>query len=471
LRTAKIISIFNIVFQITALAAPCLADAETRTQRLIVSLLTPILPVSFGVMQEIGITLDSPGSGVSDEFEATVTAESGYGILLLPDAPAPSGSLTCRTGEVTALQYRWSGALPIDAPVTETVTVQIPTLGLAASAEFSIGVDMRIIDLTISGSAESRRASPVSVLMRDSFHPDAPIDSILSSLGITPELRLLLIPDSPIADLDPTVALIVSRFLGERTPAIHKTAYPSDEFKQGFLSGGSEAGTFTWNSADGQSPEVSPPAPGQYLLTAILKPNTGGVAVKEFTTRFEAGGAMPPAWGLPGLFGAAAEILDALGSPSTEAAAAAARESLETHDEGQAAEFLGRAFKNTPGASDLSALGKFADAVVSVLDIESASPFMQSFLSGYGSAGVLVMTKSGVKSWNTDLATNFSSSSGSYVVIPFNAEKNFILNVEGSDEGATSLWKIVPQGVNRKEYAKGDWEKEITVYTAQLAPQ
>ncbi|MDR3254553.1 MAG: hypothetical protein LBT31_03165 [Synergistaceae bacterium] len=464
----------KIFFFVIAIVAflPIRASAS-ETVNISVEFLTPILPVAHGVMQEIRIRLDSPELKSGDEVEATVTAESGYGVLMLKDAPTSAGNLDIRAGETTLLQYRWSGALPTDSPVTETITVFVQNLGLVASAEFSVGVDLQLMELSLPKDVKSGVFSSVSVWMSDRFHPEAPLDSILQKLGVNPELRFSLVADSPAANSDPAMERIVFGFLGENGRASADASYPDEKFEPGILRGGDsgESGEFFWTGVDGRAPGVVAPAPGAYRLTASLKPNTGGVAVKELTTTFEAVGDMPIASEMPGLFRATIEILDRLGAPEIETIARDVREKLRENDESAAAAILGQTFKTAPGVSGPSSFARFVNAILAAeTGVDSVAPFIRHFLSGYGNTGILIITKSGVKKWITSIPVETSASSEQFVIITFGTDKNFVLNVEGSGTGATTIWKIVPQGINKKEYASGEWEKEITVHTERITP-
>jgi hypothetical protein len=203
-----------------------------------------------------------------------------------------------------------------------------------------------------------------------------------------------------------------------------------------------------------------------------LRPNTGGIALKEAASEpFDVTGTMPASYGIPGLWGSTVEILDGIAPPIAEDAARKTREMLETGSADAAASVLGSAFRRVSGTSQLRALAKYVDALfASGESVDSIARFAVSFTAGYDGCGVLILSKSGVKSWSAALSDDVSITGDRYVVIPFETGKDFVLNLEGSGEGDTSLWKVVPQGVNKKDYPQGDWDKEIAVHTGRLTP-
>jgi hypothetical protein len=430
-----------------------------------------VIPASSVAMQEIAIEIDAP-EAEGEEFEAAITAESKYGVLLFPGAPSYSGSVVCRAGTPFVIKYRWAGALPTDGAIEERITASVPGLQLTAQTGFSVGKDMRLTGVTIPDDVESGRFSAIEVKMTDTFHPDAPLDEILSRFGITPELEIRLVSSIPM-EIDETRERVLARFFGVARKPKPEISYPGGEFKPGLLFPDmSRPGEFLWRSVDGRDPGIAPPFPGRYNVTALLKPNTGGIAIRELSSRsFDVVGEPFLSLGLPGLTGPTVEILSALNPALAETAAQGAREKLSRNDEEGAAALLGEAMKGVSADTPARTLSRYVDALIaSGESIDSIARFVQNFLIGYDDLGMLILTKSGVKSWNFSEEGGPFLENDAYVLIPFNTDKNFILNAEGSGDGDTSIWKIVRRGVNKKDYPAGDWEKEITVHTGLLTP-
>jgi hypothetical protein len=423
-------------------------------------------------MQELAIEIDAP-EAAGEEFEVVLTAESKYGVLLFPDAPSYSGSVICRVGTPFVIKYRWAGALPTEGAVEERITASVPDLQLEAYADFSIGMNMQITSVTIPDGVESGRFSAIEVKMADAFHPDAHVDLILSQFGITPELEIRLVSDTP-AVMDETRERVLSRFFGDAARPKLEIAYPGGGFKPGLLfqPDPSRAGEFLWKSVDGREPGIAPPAPGRYHVTALSKPNTGGIAIRELSSRsFDVSGEPMLSLGFPSLIGSTVEMLSGLNPALAMTTAQNARERLSQNDEEGAAALLGAAMKSASAASPAQTLSRYADALIaSGEEMDSIARFIQNFLAGYDNLGVLILTKSGVKLWNSSKEGSPFLENDSYILIPFHTDQNFILNLEGSGKGDTIIWKIVKQGVNKKDYPSGGWEKEITVHTGLLTP-
>jgi hypothetical protein len=440
-----------------------------------IALKTPILPVVHGVLQEIVVDIDRSALSENNEVDIEISAESGYGVLLSGNSPLLSGRLRFRADEPLVIQYRWSGPLPTESAVVERVTVFIPGLDTSAQAEFSVGIDMQIAAIRVPEDVRSGQLSPIAIEIRDNFHPDTQIEAALSALQINPELRLALLPETPPPLLNEASARVVAKFFGEGRKVSDETEFPGGEFKRGLLKANDD-GAFLWVSVDGRNPGIIPRIPGRYRLTVSLKPNTGGIGVKEMISQpFDVAGETPPSYGTPTLFEATMEILDGILPSAALSAAQSAKESIESGDERSAAVLLGKAYgeiwEQSTARSSSEAIGKYVDALLSSgLDIDSVARFVSDFLAGYNGYGVIILSKSGVKTWSADLQRQASITGDKYVVIPFDTSNNFILNLEGSGEGDTSLWKSVPQGVNKKIYPAGDWDKQITVNTGRLTP-
>ncbi|GHV28920.1 hypothetical protein FACS1894167_07170 [Synergistales bacterium] len=448
---------------------------------LLVSLKTPILPIAAGITQEIEIFLDD---SLADEYQVTLTSESGYGVLLFKDSPAVSGTILCKGGEPSRVPYRWSGPVPTDAPAEEVITVSIPELGVTEKAAFSVGVKLVIDDVQIDRQVPAGLPRPVYVTVRDEFHPHDPNTAdalrgsdILRKLGAAPELKITLISDSPPRPSEAIADKIAARYLGGAGAASRGTAYPN-EFKAGMLTiartdgpqDGAEVRT-VWTTAEGGYPEVTPPSPGEYRVAAAVKTlGATGVSTAEsnpFTAEEEGGVSA----GLPLFYDATLKILSASGVNAAPLAGQA-RDALSSGREKEAAELLGAAFKGLSGSAQIKAFGSYTGALISSGEsVDGVARYLQNFLGGYTGRGVLIIDASGVKSWKTSPPGVQHVKSGKYLIIPFDTAKNFVLELEGSGTGDTALWKIVRQGTNKKTYKAGDWTKEITVFTSDAAPK
>ncbi|MDD4159953.1 MAG: hypothetical protein PHO18_03295 [Synergistaceae bacterium] len=114
-------------------------------------------------------------------------------------------------------------------------------------------------------------------------------------------------------------------------------------------------------------------------------------------------------------------------------------------------------------------------------DLNRRAQFLSWFLSGYGKAGVLMVSTEGIKKlsasgkrrgkfWKFVEEGKVPSEkieriykSDDAVYIPFSSGEIFIVDIFGSDQGKAALWKILPESVNQKAWQSGLWEREITI--------
>ena len=444
----------------------------------------PILPIVHGVTQKITVNLANPALQSGEELEMHVKTESGMGVLLLEGNPFSSGRLTYKVGEPLVLIYRWAGPFPTKNAVKERITVSVPTLQLAADAEFSVGMDLRIKEVKVPAQASAGGFTPIKVIVEDRFHPDSEIASILESLGINPELKMSL--ESAADPLSAPAALdaVTRRFFGtDGESSQTETSYPGRELMPGSIRT-EDDGSCRWMSSAGREPGIMPPAAGEYRLSVSMKSNTGGLAMKTYVSEpFKTAGSdgSDIAVGIPDIFGSTVRIISGLNGSAAEGLADEVRGALKSGGRSEAAVLLGSGLRRAASVqSQLRLLGRYLQALpASGMSMDALSAFMADFLKGYGDCGALVVTRSGVKSWSavtSDKAKLKTAPEGrvylddKYLIIPFELGKNFTLNISGSNSGQASLWKVVPSGVNTKKYPQGSWNKEITVYTEQLMP-
>lgn len=114
-------------------------------------------------------------------------------------------------------------------------------------------------------------------------------------------------------------------------------------------------------------------------------------------------------------------------------------------------------------------------------DLNERAQFLSWFLSGYGKSGVVMVSREGIEKlsasgkrrgelWKFVEEVKVQSEkleriyqADDAVYIPFSSGEIFILDIVGSDQGEASVWKILPGGINRKAWAAGHWEREITI--------
>lgn len=471
----------RIFFAILLVCLTLSADCATSlaAPKLTVTANYGIVPISSGVAQELVIELaDAPPTETG--YETFVEFETPFGVLLSEGTPTPSNRFMLHPGEKLRLGYRWSGATPTGQPVDEIVTARIPMLNLSAQASFSVGIDLQIREIRLPREIPGGAVSRVDVVVYDAMHPDADISPILSAINVKPELVMTLLEEGPAGTQRPAGTPIVARFFGGIGASATEPTYPAGSFKMGMLAKDIE-GRYLWRSIDGREPSIAPAVPGEYRINATLRADTGGPTTREFTsppfrtTDFES-----TSTALPEPMASTVEIIARL-NPNLKREAATQTADLVTAGKPHAAAAeLGRYLRQTATPNPVQMLGRYVHAIIGgemIVD-DLAGGFIRDILKGYGQHGVLIVSKRGVKRWTARVGTEKYTLAPQgriyederHIVIPFTSGTNFVVELEGSGQGATTLWKITPDGVNKKHYPQGKWNKSVTVYTSVLTP-
>jgi hypothetical protein len=435
-------------------ARPGLAAAELR-----LSASMPALPVMTGVTQ--GVEIELAGDAPDGSFDVEVEAGSGWGVLMFSSGPSGRGTAKISRGAPLCLDYRWSGASPVSAPAAETITAKIPALGLSGELSFQVGVDVRVREISLPGAVRAGAFNPVEIVVEDAFNPSLDIAELIAKTGGAIEISMSLAGGprpAPASGGDP----VVGAFFGE-TGGGGEASYPGGTFAAGSLA--RDGGRFVWRG--GMSSGVTPPAPGEYVIEAILKANLGGVPLKHWTSpSFEVSGNAER----PVTHPLARSALDIIARLDAGVFADATDEVARRFGEGDApgalsslGAHLSRAFGHDPAPS----LGKFAAALgASGKGEDEIVNFLVAVMRGFGGCGVLVFTRNGLTDWS---ASGEALDNGRYVSVPFSSRRNITVRMTGASADV-SLWKIIPSGVNAKKYPKGSWIKEITVHTSEVTP-
>jgi hypothetical protein len=293
---------------------------------------------------------------------------------------------------------------------------------------------------------------------------------ILSDLGIAPEIMLDLAAVTEDGRVQHAADdHIMTKFFDGSRPA-NDAAYPGSSFMAGRLQRARD-GSAVWESASGTRPWVSPVLSGRYAAVVTLRPNSGGIGLKERISRpFEAIGGPDFSGDTPEVVASTIGILRSLGHEYRGTG----------NDPSGVMPRLGSAMRRFAVPTPVQMLGRYVLALTSSgREIDYLAGFISPFLRGFGGYGALIITRSGVKAWEAAASdgTPYKSAprgrvyeDDGYIIIPFELGKNFTLNLSGSGSGAVALWKVVPDGVNFKKYEAGDWEREITVNGEVLIP-
>ena len=455
---------------LTALFLAALLALATKTAyaaeagRIIIDLSIPVLPAVTGLTLGVGISL--PDEAPDGIFEAEVSAESGWGVLLFEDRPSASGKVRVSKGLPARVEYRWSGLVQPDAPSLETIKAEIPALGISGERNFNVGMDLRIKEIAFPGQLESGIFNAVEIVLEDTFNPLLDVAGLLRSLDIKPEVSMslsFLSDDGAETAEDPVVGAFFEHMAedGEQT-------YPGRDLIPGSVI--SQRGEFLWRSGEGKPTGITPPPSGRYSIEAVLKSNLGGPPMKIWSSpALGAAAGNAPRTDLPGLAGSTVAIISRLDANSAAEAETAARRFLDSGDANGAAA-LGSLLRKSFGTSFVAPLGRFASALAAS-DRETAEiiDFLEAIIKGFGDSGVLLFTRSGVAEWSLSSgAAAFGSER--YVAVPFSDRQNIRVTLTGAHTDDVSLWKLIPAGTNTKLYEAGDWIMEVTVFTAEVIP-
>jgi hypothetical protein len=430
------------------------------------------LPVLAGLTQKLEIKL--PPSATPGAYDTVIEAETEWGILLFPSGPARSGHLRISPGKPAAIEYRWSGASPVNAPVTERIDAHVPELGISGEVQFYVGVDVRISDVKLPEKIQAGAFNSAEIFVADAFNAEPDLPAMFESLSVQIETAMTLTREGAGDGTDAAGDPVIRAFFAGAGG--HADSYPSDTFVSGTLSktGG---GKFIWTGTDGRIAGITPPSPGRYHIEAVLKPNIGGPPLRHWSSPSftVSANAIQTDGDMPALMASTLSIIAALDREAGSEAMRVSRERVAKGDVSGAIAALGRSMRqisNSPEndlgrySAALGSSGRSADEIVN---------FMGSFVKGYD-YGVLIFTSSGVAEYavkrNSDPAHAGNSifEGAAIAAAPFSIGHDMTLLLKGAGTEDVSLWKLIPQGVNAKKYPRGKWIKEITVNTTVVTP-
>jgi hypothetical protein len=443
------------------------------------SVALPALPVVSGVTQEIEIKVTAPDLAEGTVIDVRLSAESGWGMLIIGGVPASSGEVRCISGISESVSYRWAGAVPIASPIVERIKAEIPRLGASSEVDFQIGVDLRITEVVLPDVVTAGKFNPIVIRMSDAFNPDIDVVPLLERVGVKPEVSLSLVADMATRHAAIEMNPVARKFFEGESGSITDVSHPGQKLVSGVLIKDVDDRA-AWRSAEGRSSGFTPPAVGKYHIEAMLKSNAGGLPIKKWESPlFEASGEKLDGSGLPELSSSTLEIISGVDWDISTRARDEIKLLLDGDDR-SAEESLGVYLRAAFSASPVRLFGKYINALSATgRSIDELVMFLRALTRGYGDCGALLVTKSGVASWSVSAAGKTSIKpvpdgiayeNERYMTIPFETGGNFTLSIEGSGIGDTSLWKIIPLGVNAKKYSKGKWRKEIFVNTQELTP-
>lgn len=461
-------------------------SSEAAQNQLSVTVKHPIMPALQRAHNSIAFQLQAPST--AEGYRALIRSESGLGRVALHDKGLFMEQLetTVHPDQEHLILFRWSGPAPTQAPHRETVIVSIPELNLVEKRELSIGIDLHIEAIEL-GAPSSGASSPVHVYLKDRFHPEANLQEILQTWDIRPELRLVLLQDGKPQDATPEKNAFVTRFLDSTAK---QPLWPSLSPEPGTVK--REKSGWMWvASEENKIPQLSSLG-GNIQIEAFLWPQTGAAGIRGArSTSLALGGDSLSFAKFPPLFSGPLEALASLQHAELPSLADSVEQALAEKNEEKAASLLGKALREHFSSTPRHALGRFGEALIATAsDKKEAIRFLRAFASGYGTEGLLVFTHEGLSTQKAGAQPNqlnFSAAPKAlrlasepkaarmfkgplFSVIPFSEGERFYLRIKSNAKAIVSLWKILPQGINHKEYPAKNWEKEITVYGDRLVP-
>ena len=461
-------------------------SAQAAQNQLSVAIKQPIMPALQKAHNSITFQLQAPST--AEGYRAVIRSESGLGRVALHDKGLFMEQLetTVHPHQEQLILFRWSGPAPTQAPHRETVIVSIPELNLVEKKEISIGIDLQVEAIEV-GSSAAGASLPVHVYVKDRFHPEANLQEILQTWDIRPELRLVLLQDGKPQDAAPESNAFVKRFLDGAT---RQALWPSLSPEAGTVKR-EKAGWMWVSSEGGKVPQVSF-AGANLQIEAFLWPQTGAAGIRNARSApLSLGGSSISFANFPPLFSGPLEVLASLQHAELGALTNNVEQALAEKNDEKAASLLGKALREHFSSAPRHALGRFSDALISTAsDKKGAIRFLQAFASGYGTEGLLVFNHEGLstqKAGTQPNQLNFTSAPKElrvpsdpktarvfkgthFSIIPFSEGERFYLRIKSNTKAPVSLWKIMPQGINSKEYPAKTWEKEITVHGDRLTP-
>ena len=448
-----------------------------------------IMPAIHGAVNVIRIQLDAPPRADGGRYPVTLQSNSSGGLLSSNSVNAtPRLQLSLAPQEWVEVHYRWNGPVPTQAAHQEQLSLEVPDLKIHETINISIGIDLAIRSVE-TGTLVSNDAKflPVRIFVHDRFHPEANLEKVLETWGIQPELRLTLTDLNTGKPHERNQAdPVVRHFFGTSSQQA-SVAWPAGKPEPGKIKA-TDDGQWRWTSLTGQEPGITP-QPGTFQLKAHLWPKTGIAGIREgqsapFTIP---GGTWSPS--APGLIGSTLRILAEINDANIQDLDAQIHVLLNNKNQDAAIRLLGSRMRELFKNSSLHILGHYAQSLTaSAADTKEIVRFLQMFMQGYTGYGLIIATPPGIASLSatdsakttlTDAPNGLKGPGNSkariyrgkrLTVIPFTQGETLILRVKGSGKAEAQLWKVMPEGINAKNYPAGPWEKEITVYGDRLTP-
>lgn len=447
-----------------------------------------IMPAIHGAVNVIRIQLDTPPRTDGGHYSATLQSSSSGGLLSSNSVhAAPRLQLSLTPQEWVEVHYRWNGPVPTQAAHQEQLTLDVPQLNIHETINLSVGIDLAIQSVELDPPASTNaKFLPVRIFVQDRFHPDANLAKILETWGIQPELRLALVDSNTGNPREKNQADPVLRhFFGTSAKQL-PSAWPEEKPEPGKIKPTND-GRWQWVGLTGQEAGIKAQS-GSLQVKAFLWPKTGIAGIRQGETPLIA---LPGETWRPsasGLIGSTLRILAERGDNGIQDLDEEIGSLLNNRENDAAIRLLGKRMREVFKNSALHTLGWYAQSLsASEAETKEIVRFLQIFTQGYTGYGLVITASSGIASLSATDSSKvlFKDAPGikdpgnsrerifrgkRLTVIPFIQGETLVLQIKGSGKAEALLWKVLPEGINAKNYPAGQWEKEITVYGDRLTP-
>ncbi len=201
-----------------------------------------IMPAHKDYRNKIKFKFEDPNKDRGEEYKATVSVSSRYGRIA--SGNNEPGNSRIEMDAVAMLDndifYYWDGPQPTDKAVDETVSIEIPKLGISGIARFSVGIDLEITKAGFIWNPpfQPNLTIPIKVVVRDRFHPDTNLAKLFEEFEIKPNLMVKKTGFAPLDllqvndETDDELSSAVSRFIERSLNANPKYNYLAHDLMQ-----------------------------------------------------------------------------------------------------------------------------------------------------------------------------------------------------------------------------------------------
>lgn len=406
----------------------------------------PAIPSLPGARNELRLLLHPEAGGPR---RGILSVSSGLGILSVAGAEGPRLEVELRPGTPLVVTYRYDGPDLKGKPLREELDLTLQEGSVRAGFDVGMALEIqRVIPLPGARSVPGLPV-PLRVEVADRFHPGANLPAWIAAQQGWVELRLeaqALDPGSPAPRTTGTLRCAV-RERGGQYELVPQSGVPALM--------GTSVGRFRVTAQGalvvGATRSPLPPVFGELALEGAVPPG----ALLWMGDRIPSGSGEAAARGI-GAVGAASALWP--GDPRGAGMALAP--------------VLGNPGE-APGAAVLRQAAGFLETLS--LEEEAHRKLLQGILQQApgGPWGLVRVDRGGLKGLKildpagTPYGGPVLKEKGS-ILAAFRAGQRLVLRLSGNGREGVTLTKVLPEGVRRKTYPAGTWEKSVTVYGDRL---